>query len=130
MEIERQGKTYTYETVERLQKEYPDSELYFIMGADCLFSIENWREPQRIFQGCKVIAAARNGSSLDRMKEKQKELMTRFHADILLLSFPAVDISSTEIRRRVLKGESVRYMVPDEVNDNILKYHLYQSEVQ
>lgn len=128
MEVERKGYTYTCDTMEQLKKKSPKDEFYFIMGADCLYTIEKWRDPERIFEACSVIAAARNGSSLLQMEEKCNELSDKFHGNILLLQFPAMEISSTDIRERVACGRSIRYLVPEKVREYIISNHLYQEE--
>ncbi len=127
MEVERKGYTYTCDTMEQLKKEHPEDIFYFIMGADCLYTIENWRDPERIFHACHVIAAARNGSSLTQMEEKCRDLFDKFHSKILLLQFPAIEISSTEIRERAASGRSIRYLVPEKVREYIIKNRLYQE---
>ena len=124
MEVERKGYTYTCDTMEQLKEKSPKDEFYFIMGADCLYTIEKWRDPERIFGACNVIAAARNGSSLLQMEEKCKELSDKFHGNILLLQFPAMEISSTDIRERVACGRSIRYLVPEKVREYIISNHL------
>lgn len=126
MEIVREGYTYTCDTLEQLQTENNDAFLYFIMGADCLYTIEKWKDPERIFQACSVIAAARNGSPLDDMEKKCLELKERYGARIRLLQFPAMELSSTNIRERVVNQQSIRYMVPEKVRSYILENHLYQ----
>ena len=127
MEVERKGYTYTCDTMEQLKEKSPKDNFYFIMGADCLYTSEKWRDPERIFRVCDVIAAARNGSSLPQMAEKCKELSEKFHGKILLLQFPAMEISSTDIRERVACGRSIRYLVPEKVRDYIISNHLYQE---
>ncbi len=128
MEIAREGYTYTCDTMEQLKRENPKDDFYFVMGADCLYTIEKWREPERIFGACHVIAAARNGSSLEDMEQKRRELADKFQADILLLQFPAMEISSTDIRERVATGRSIRYLVPERVRDYIITNRLYQEK--
>lgn len=128
IELSRGGYTYTYQTMEEFRCAHPEWEFFFILGADCLFSMEHWKEIQRLFDACVIIAAARNGSSMDSLKQKQKELEERFHARILLLSFPAVEISSTEIRERIRGGKSARFMLPGQVLDYIAKKGLYHNE--
>ena len=128
MEIERAGNTYTCDTMEQLKEQYPEASLYFIMGADCLYTIETWKAPERIFGSCSVIAAARNGASLNEMEKKRKELETRFQAQIRILQFPAIEISSTDIRSRVERGESIRYLVPEAVREYIQKNHFYSND--
>ena len=127
MEIRRGGYTYTYETLEQLKAENHDTEYYFIMGADCLLSMENWVHPERIFRAGTLIAAARNGSPIDELEDKCRELEHRFHGSILLLPFLSMEISSSDIRNRVKTGKSIRYLVPDPVLDYITEKKLYQE---
>lgn len=127
MEINRKGYTYTCDTMEQLKNESPNDEFYFIMGADCLYTIEKWREPERIFRACHLIAAARNGSSLCDMEVKCKELTEKYHANILLLQFPDIEISSTDIRERMSSGRSVRYLVPESVHKYMIENSLYKQ---
>lgn len=128
MEIRRKGYTYTYETLEMLRKQNPDTQYFFIMGADCLFSLESWACPERIFAACTLIAAARNGSPIEEMEKKCRELEERFHGSICLVEFLEIEISSTDIRTRVKAGRSIRYMVPDPVRSYIEENRLYQDE--
>ena len=125
MEIMRAGNTYTYETLALLKKQYPDDIFYFIMGADNLFSIENWVKPEEIFANCIILVAVRNHMDDDCLKAKAEELKARFLADIRLLPFDAVAISSTQIRNCVLNGEPIDTLVPKKVASYIRKQHLY-----
>lgn len=127
MEILRKGNTYTCDTLTQLKKAHPQNEYYFILGADCLFSIESWKDPQRIFAQCSILAAVRNGVALDRMQEKCEALKERYGARIKLLSFPETAISSTDIRKKVAEGKSIRYMVPEAVRNYIETNGLFQS---
>lgn len=124
-EIRREGYTYSYETLEQLKQEYPEYRFYFIFGADCLFSIETWRYPERIFRNCTVVAAVRNGTSLDEMKQKRNELIQKYEADIQLLPFLNLEISSTMIREKIKRGASVRYLIPDKVYSYIREKKFY-----
>lgn len=126
MEIRRGGNTYTCDTLRQLQAEHREDTFYFIMGADCLFSIENWKNPQDIFDRCILLAAVRDGAEQSLMAKKCAELEERFHARIKLLPFPETAISSTMIRDRVFNEKSIRYMVPESVRDYIEGNHLYR----
>lgn len=126
MEILRGGNTYTYETLESLKEMEPDTDFYFIMGADCLFSIENWKCPERIFGAGKMLAAVRGNASWEAMEAKCQELQQRFGAQIKLLPFPAMEISSSDIRQRVNEGKSIRYMVPESVISYIEDKQFYR----
>lgn len=113
IEVRREGYTYTYETVEELRRLYPDTEFYFIFGADCLYEIEHWKEPERIFAACDIIAAVREDFDASQMQDKIDALCAKFNARIHFLPFREIAISSTDIRERVRLGKSIRYMVPD-----------------
>lgn len=125
IEVKRAGYTYSYETLEQLNELYSDCEFFFIFGADCLFAIENWKYPERIFNHCTVVAAVRNGASLTGMQEKISELETRFRGKIILLPFLNLEISSTELRERIRMGKSVKYLIPDNVIEYISNQGFY-----
>lgn len=126
IEIRRAGNTYTCDTLLQLKKENPKNAYFFIMGADCLFTIETWKQPQCIFDNCTILAAVRNGVALSLMQEKCSYLSEKYRAEIKLLSFPETAISSTDIRELVLNGGSIRYMVPDAVRMYIEENGLYR----
>lgn len=132
-EIMREGPTYSYETLELLKRVYPENAFYFIVGADCLFSIADWKCPERIFRSCTLIAAVRDGTAMDAMEEKKRELEERFkepRADIILLPFLNIPVSSTDIRRRIREGKSVRYLVPEDVLRYIKEKDFYREKVE
>lgn len=114
-EVRKPGASYTCETLEQLKQEHPETDFYFIVGADCLFSIEYWREPERIFAACTLIAAMRGERSEKEMADKKHQLEQRFGAKIILLPFFHVEISSTQIRESVACGRSIRSLVPESV---------------
>lgn len=120
IEVERGGYTYSYETMEQLKSSYPEDRFYFIEGADCLYSMENWKYPDRLLASCTILAAVRGNASIQELEAKKAELLKQFGGCIQLMPFPQMSVSSTEIRERLIQGKSVRYMVPD----NVLKYIL------
>lgn len=128
LEIKRGGNTYTSETLEALRGMYPQTQLYFIVGADCLFSIGNWYCPEKIFQNSVLLAASRNGMPLDILEKKRRELTESYGAEILLMEFPNIEISSTDIRRRCGQGRSIRYLVPDPVREYISRNRYYACD--
>lgn len=129
LEIQREGYTYTYETMEQLKAEHPDTEFFFIQGADCLFTMENWKYPERIFESCTVLAAVRGNADLEALEDKRQELTGKYGGNIVLLPFMQLSISSSEIRDRIKEGLSVRYMVPDRVLEYIEKRGFYCEEI-
>lgn len=128
IEVKRSGYTYTYETLEELHELYPEFQFYFIFGSDCLFKIENWKCPEKIFGNCSIIAAVRGGASIHEMNGKIHFLHEKYGADICLLPFMNLEISSTMIRERIAKGLSVRYLVPEKTLAYIEKKGFYRDE--
>lgn len=125
MEIEREGRTYTYETLESLREQNPDTEYYFILGADSLWKIETWKNPGRIFAASHILAAVRDDKSSEDMEKQSAYLKEKFGADIFLLQTGQIEISSSMIRSLCREGKSIRYLVPDAVYDYIRKNRLY-----
>ena len=129
IELKREGRTYTFETVEELNRTYPDDEFFFIFGADCLDQIQTWRFPERILAGCTLVAAARGKSSERKSLEAKAEaLMKQFGGRILVMDFPVIELSSTMIRERAAAGLSLRFLVPLNVENYIIRRKLYLKE--
>ena len=127
IEIDREGNSYSYKTVEELKEQNPGVDYYFIMGADSLFEIETWKNPAELMKNCIILVAVRDEYNDIQMNEQIHYLQEKYHAEINLLKTPRLDISSTDIRRKVAEGKSIRYMLPDSVIDYIKKLHLYES---
>lgn len=128
MELEQTGNTYTYQTLERLKKVHPDTEYYFIVGADSLFHMPKWAHPERIFADCRILAAVRDDKTTDDMKEQIRFLEQQYDAKIHLLQTEYMDISSSEIRRKAAAGESIAGEVPEPVGAYIEQKGLYRSQ--
>lgn len=125
IEIDREGNSYSYETVEELKKQQPDTEFYFILGADSLLEIEKWKHPGRLMAECVLLAAVRDDCDREGLEKQISYLKDNYKADIRILPARRVDISSTDIRSRIADGKSVRYMLPDQVIQFIEKNQLY-----
>ncbi len=120
--------SYTYRTMRALRQQYPEHEFYFILGADSLFSIEEWRNFREIFPNCTILAAMRDDKDAESMKRQIGYLNEKYCADIRLLQAPLVEISSTTIRNRAEHGLSIRYMVPEVVSEYIHSRSLYKRQ--
>ncbi len=127
IEIDREGNSYSYETVEELKKSNPDTDYYFIMGADSLFDVEIWKNPEILMKNCTLLVAVRDDYDQQQMRDRVSYLVHKYQAKIELLATPRVDISSTMIRERIAAGKCVRYMLPDPVIEYIKKMQLYQN---
>ncbi len=127
-EIERPGETYTIDTVRYFKKNMAlGSELFFITGADAIFEILSWKNVDELFELCTFIAATRPGYNLGGLRKKlSTELKGRQLEKIIPIEVPAMAISSTDIRERVKKGRTIKYLLPEPVENYIHKKNLYK----
>jgi nicotinate-nucleotide adenylyltransferase len=116
MEIRRNGRSYTIDTIREFKKECPRDELFFIVGSDLLNYLNDWKDLDEIVRMVKFIAATRPGYSLQKLP-----------ATINTLAIRAVDISGYEIRACVRGRLSFRYLVPEAVYKYIRRHKLYES---
>ncbi len=144
LEVEARETSYSIITLGKVRRLYPAARLFFIVGADAFREIETWRDYERVLEDCRWIVTDRPGSRLDdirgilggRLRDRMRELGPGEvatdelveSAGIFLLRVDALDISATEIRRRVRAGESVAGLVPAGVEDYIRRRGLYRSE--
>jgi nicotinate-nucleotide adenylyltransferase len=120
VDIDREGPTYTIDTLRDLHREVPDADLYFITGADALAEIFTWRDADELFELASFVGCTRPGYAMD------PTTLAAIPADrVTMVEIPALAISSTECRQRTSKGEPVWYLVPDGVVQYIAKHHLY-----
>lgn len=129
IEGERDGKTYTADTLRILKEHCPHTEFHFILGADQLYSLESWHEIETIFRLAVLTAAEREQrgrADSQRFQQRIQYLKDRYEARIEILPFPEMDISSTEIRQRAAAGEDLQGLVPEAVRRYILEKGLYR----
>ena len=126
MEINREGASYTCDTLTELKSQNMDVEYYLILGADNLLTLESWKNPDYILQNCIVAAAVRGTGTEMRLEKIASHLIYEYQADIRILPARYMDLSSSEIRKRLKEGKSVRYMLPNKVYEYIETNRLYQ----
>ncbi|KJL17389.1 nicotinate-nucleotide adenylyltransferase [Microbacterium azadirachtae] len=119
VDIDRDGPTYTIDTLRDLKAQRPDAEFFFITGADAVAQILSWRDHDELWDLAHFVAVSRPGHvlSTDGLPSD----------DVSQLEVPALAISSTDCRSRVREGDPVWYLVPDGVVQYIAKHHLYRS---
>ncbi|MDE6999724.1 MAG: nicotinate-nucleotide adenylyltransferase [Lachnospiraceae bacterium] len=127
VEAQKSGNTYTCETLKYLTTSNPDVQYYFIIGADILFQIEQWRNPEQIYQLAVLVCAVRDDYDFDAIRKKGN-LLKASGADIIYLNMPKSDISSTDIRAKVKSSLPISKLVPPEVAHYIEQEHLYYEE--
>ena len=128
-EVDRGGINYTYATLERIKSEYPDWQLFFVLGADMLHDLPHWREPSRICQLAILVVVARPGagepdfSLLSGIATPERIDLMRRHRVVM----PQVGISSSDLRCRIAQGRSIRFQTPRAVEEYIRTHGLYQQ---
>ena len=128
-EIDREGFTYTSDTMVALAKEYPDAEFFFIIGGDSLMKFHHWVRPDVISAHAVLLAAGRYGYSQEELKSQVQHLKQTYGTKVFLLDMPEVHTSSHEIRNLCKIGqyqELIDY-VPERVLQFIMEQKLYQS---
>ncbi|QCR40400.1 nicotinic acid mononucleotide adenylyltransferase [Microbacterium sp. SGAir0570] len=120
VDIDRDGPTYTIDTLRDLKAQRPDADFFFITGADAIAQILSWRNHDELWELAHFVAVSRPGHTLSSAGLPSD--------DVSLLEIPALAISSTDCRARVGRGHPVWYLVPDGVVQYIAKHHLYRSK--
>jgi nicotinate-nucleotide adenylyltransferase len=125
VEAERPGPSYTVDTLRRLHAQRPEDELTFIVGGDMARSLPRWREPEAILELAEIGVAGRDGVDREAIGDALTGL--RGAPDrIRFFDMPRIDISSSEVRRRVAAGRTIRHLVPDPVAVAIERGGLYR----
>jgi nicotinate-nucleotide adenylyltransferase len=127
IEVEREGPSYTFHTLELLRERQPDDEFTFLMGADVAAHLDEWREPTRVVELARLGVAGRPGTVLDEAEATLERLRASARAD--WIKMPEIGVSSTRIRRRVAQRRPIRYLVPDGVAALIAERGLYPAPV-
>jgi nicotinate-nucleotide adenylyltransferase len=124
LEVEREGPSYTYETLEMLAKDRPDKELVFVMGADAAVGLESWREPRRVTELARLGVARRAGISDAEVAAVLRSLDAEGRATMLEMS--QFGVSSSAVRERAAAGRPLRYLVPESVARFIEEKEIYR----
>ena len=124
LEVEREGPSYTYETLEALAEEQADRELVFVMGADAAVGLESWRRPERVVELARIAVARREGVSDAEVDAVMRSLGCEGRAT--MLAMPQFGVSSSAVRERAKQGRPLRYLVPQPVADYIEEKGIYR----
>ncbi len=128
IEMDREGNSYTIDTIEELKRMYLEDEFFFIIGGDSLHELTKWKNPSELFKSVTFIVIGRQGIEEKRNLEKIKEYKELFNASIHYLDAPLIEISSTTIRNNLKDKKSIKYMVDPKVEDYIKHHELYKTE--
>ncbi len=139
LELQRSGPSYTVHTLEELRELHPEARLWFLIGTDALEQMDTWHQPSRLFELASFAVLPRPGISAKPLHDRMPgSLVAPFRDGPPGLEHPSanevrevpdspLDVSASDLRRRVARGASVRYLVPDAVIDYIEKHRLYEE---
>ncbi len=126
LELAREGRSFTVDTLREVHAEDPSRELFFLIGADSLADLPSWRNPPGIVELATIVAVNRGDRPLPDLDAVRRTLGSAIADRIRLVTMPGIDLSSTDIRRRVREGKSIRFMTPRPCEVYIQEHGLYQ----
>jgi nicotinate-nucleotide adenylyltransferase len=119
IEIRRKGISYTLDTIKEIKKIYgKDAVLYFIAGLDMALDLPNWKDPSKVLNLARFIAVERPGLSSEKLPDK-------YHEKIIFIRGISIDVSSSDIRKRVKEGKTIKTLVPEAVEKYIKGHNLF-----
>jgi nicotinate-nucleotide adenylyltransferase len=124
IEIDRDGPSYTADTLRELRERSPDDELVLILGSDQAAALPEWHQPEEVMRLAAIAVAERTGSDRARVEEA-----IGGQVDLTFFEMPRIDVSSTMVRERAASGQPIRYLVPDKVANFIGAQSLYGASV-
>ncbi|MCJ7620549.1 MAG: nicotinate-nucleotide adenylyltransferase, partial [Anaerolineae bacterium] len=114
VDVDRPGPSFTVDTISMLQEQWgPDTELFFVMGLDSLVEVPTWHQPERLIRLCHLVAVSRPRFEVD-MRQLEASV-PGISSRVEIIDMPEVDISSSDLQRRVKEGLPIKYQVPEEV---------------
>jgi len=124
IELEREGPSYSYLTLEALAEREPNREIFFLLGADVAADLASWKEPERVLKLARLGLVPRPGVELGTVRSALEELGAADRAEII--EMPLCGVSSTMIRQRAAAAKPLRHLVPDPVAELIAERELYR----
>jgi len=125
LEMKRTGNSYTIDTIRYLISEYPETAIFFIMGADSLLTMMTWKDYQTLAQLCQFVVVTRPGYVIQKDDPVLEQLPSELWDNVHFLPIPGLDISSSDIRQRVAAGRPIKYLLPSDVEEYIMETGLY-----
>ena len=127
VEVERSGPSYTIDTMVELRNRLgAQADLFFILGCDALAQFADWKEPSKLIQLCRLAVVPRANLAFSALEDLERHI-PGITDRVSYVATPIIDISSSQIRERVARGLSIRYLVPDKVEEYIAQRRLYRS---
>jgi nicotinate-nucleotide adenylyltransferase len=127
LELDRPGPSFTVDTLKALHDQHPEDDLTFIVGGDMARSLPTWREPASVLSLATLAVAERAGAAREDIRDELRVLGDAADERVAFFDMPRVDVSSSELRRRVASGRPIRWLVPDAVADAIDENGWYRA---
>jgi len=127
IEIEREGNSFTIDTIKILKYNYVNDDLFFIIGADSLLDLKNWHKFDELLKLVKFIVVGRECISEKSILDNIEQLKSSYGSNIYYLWAPLINVSSTEIRKKVNNNKSIKYLVTESVENYINEHELYKE---
>ncbi|OFI07210.1 nicotinate-nucleotide adenylyltransferase [Clostridium acetireducens DSM 10703] len=124
-EVKNKNCSYTYKTLEKLNLGKKNVLWYFIVGVDCLMDLDNWKNPSRVLQLCNFVVFNRPGYTKEEIYKQKNNIEKKYNTKVFFLDIPLLEISSTDIRKKIKQNENISYLVPYNVYKFINKHNLY-----
>lgn len=128
-ETRQTGISYTYKTLRNFKENEPKVKWYFITGADCLFHIESWNNIEELFKLCNIVVFNRLGYPQGELIKRKKYIEEKYNTEVIMFNSPFLEISSTNIRQKVLENKVVSYLLPSGVDKTIKELGLYKGTI-
>jgi len=127
VDLDRDPPHYAVDTVHILRQQYPKAALIYLMGADSLRDLPKWYHPEIFLQQCAYLGVVRRPEvTLDL--DNLSSVLPGIERKIRFIDLPLLQVSSTDIRQRVVRGGPFRYYLPEKVYQLVMQYHLYEAE--
>nr|WP_296863952.1 nicotinate-nucleotide adenylyltransferase [Thermosyntropha sp.] len=127
VEKERGGKSYTIDTIAYFKSVYNGAEIFFIMGADSLLTFNTWKNIDQLIDMCRFVVVTRPGYVIEPDFWEKSGLPPIAKEKIKFIEIPGMDISSSEIRKRIKQNKPIKYLLPRELEEYIYEHRLYQE---
>jgi len=126
-EINRKEVNFTYKTLEHFNSLEPDIEWYFITGVDCLMELDSWKNVERILNSCKLVVFNRPGYEINEIMKQKSKVEGIYNKEIIFMDLPLLDISSSNIKKKIREGKNVNYLMPQGVYNTVVELGLYNK---
>lgn len=125
IEIDRDGNTYTADTLVQLRNTNPEDKFFLIIGSDSFDYIDKWYKPEVIFSLAAIVVLKRGSDTEEYLNELKDKYLTSYGGEVIILDNDIYDISSTDIRNRLIQGKSVDGLIPKDVEEYIANMSVY-----